>query len=88
MTAAFVARHRGVGVPALFHEICQKRRIQKRHVAAYHQYLFRRRVYQRRVETAQRSGSGDAIGHHSGVSGPNSRSLARDDQDVWCEAAQ
>ena len=88
MTAALVARHRGVGVPALLHEICQKRRIQERHVAAYHQDLFRRCVHQRRVETAQRSGSRDAIGHHPRVSGPNSRWVARDDQDVWCEAAQ
>ena len=88
MTAALVARHRGVGVSASLHEIRQKRRVQKRHVAAYHQHLFRRRLDQCRVKTAQRSGPGDAIGHHPYVPGPNPRSVARDDQDVWGEAAQ
>ena len=88
MTVALVAGHGSVGVPSSFHQIRQKRRVQKRHVAAYHQHLVRRCIHQCRVETAQRSGAGDAIGDHAGIPGPNPQSIARDDHDVWGKVAQ
>ena len=88
MTVALVAGHGSVGVPSSFHQIRQKRRVQKRHVAAYHQHLFRRRLHQRRVKTAQRSSPGNPIGDHPYAFGPNLHTFARDDQDVRGEAAQ
>ena len=84
----FVPGYENIGIASVLCQIGQERRVQKRHVAADYQHLVCRRVDERRVETAQRSGPGDTINHHPGVLDPTSRSVARDDQDVWGEAAQ
>jgi hypothetical protein len=88
MTAMCVPGDDDIGLAALFRQICQKRFVQERHVAAHHQYLLCRRVYERCVETPKRTGTGDPINDHSGVPDPMSRSVARDDQYVWGEAPQ
>ena len=88
MTAMVVPGYENIGIVAEPCQLGQERRAQKRHVAAYHQHLLGRRIHQCRVETAQRSGAGDAIGDHAGIPGPNPQSIARDDHDVWGKVAQ
>jgi len=92
MTSALVARNRHLGLAALLHQVGQKRRRQKRHVAPYHQNLLRERLHQRRVQTAQRTRPGDAVNDRPDVPRRGTldlrpRPLAHDDQDVWGEAA-
>ena len=83
-----VAGHHDVGIGASLCQKRQKRRIQERHVAAHDEYLFGWRLHERRVETAQRSCSGDPIDHDPGTFDPASRSVAFDDQDMWGQVAQ
>ena len=87
MTPSTVARHRCIDSTTPLGEMRQKRRRQKRHVAAYHQYLLRGRFHQRRVETAERPRPWNEIRHDRYVHTWYARPIPGDDQDVRRQAA-
>jgi hypothetical protein len=74
--------HRRIDAASLLHEVREKGRRQKWHVASDDQHVLRGRLHECGVQTSECSGAGDAIDDDRHVPGCAQHGLARHDQNM------